>query len=58
MVPTVALPPATPFTCHVTLVFVTFETVAVNCCVAPVCSDMFVGDTATLTLADFGNDVL
>jgi len=31
MVPTVALPPATPFTCQVTAVLVAFCTVAVNC---------------------------
>ena len=35
MVPTVALPPATPFTCQVTAVFVVPETVAVNWSVAP-----------------------
>jgi hypothetical protein len=35
IVPVVLLPPATPFTCHVTAVFVVFVTVAVNCTVDP-----------------------
>src|SRR5689334_25208674 len=35
IVPYVELPPAVPFTVHVTFVFAEFETVAVNCCVAP-----------------------
>ena len=33
IVPVVAFPPVTLFTCHVTAVFEVFATVAVNCCV-------------------------
>jgi hypothetical protein len=55
MAPTVELPPATPFTCHVTRVFVEKATVAVNCCVAAACTEAVVGLTAmgkaTTTLA-------
>lgn len=36
MVPTVALPLVTPFTCQVTPVLVVLITVGVNCCVLPV----------------------
>jgi hypothetical protein len=35
IVPNVLLPPATPFTCHVTVVLVRLETAAVNVVVAP-----------------------
>lgn len=35
IVPTVAEPPVTPFTCHVTAVFASLVTVAVNCVVDP-----------------------
>jgi hypothetical protein len=35
IVPTVALPRLTVFTCHVTAEFDVFETVALNCCVPP-----------------------
>ena len=57
IVPTVALPPLAPFTCHVTAVFVEPVTVAVNCCVAPVCTDAEVGamvipTVVTVTVAD------
>jgi len=38
IVPCVVSPPLTPLTCHVTAVFVVFETVAENCCVMPVCT--------------------
>jgi len=48
-VPTVALPPAIPFTLQVTAVFVVFVTVAVNCCVAPVATEALVGLTLTAT---------
>jgi hypothetical protein len=46
----VALPPATPFTCQLTAVLVEFDTVAVNCCVAPVCTVAVPGATVTLTV--------
>ena len=49
MVPTVAFPPFTPFTCHVTAVFEVFVTVAVNCCVKPVTTVAVLGLTATET---------
>jgi len=48
-VPTVALPPAIPFTLQVTAVFVVPVTVAVNCCVAPVTTEALVGLTLTVT---------
>jgi hypothetical protein len=35
IVPTVELPPTTPFTCQVTAVFAAFDTVAVNCRLPP-----------------------
>jgi len=38
IVPCVESPPVTPFTCQVTAVLEVFVTVAVNCCVAPVCT--------------------
>jgi hypothetical protein len=43
----VAFPPATPFTAHVTPVFVDPVTVAVNCCVFPSDTLADVGDTRT-----------
>ena len=49
-VPTVELPPLTPFTVHVTPVFVVPLTVAVNCCVCPTWMDVLVGDTVTDTV--------
>jgi len=48
-VPTVALPPAIPFTLQVTAVFAVPVTVAVNCCVAPVTTEALVGLTVTAT---------
>jgi hypothetical protein len=50
-VPTVALPPATPFTVHVTAVLAVPVTVAVNCCDAPVTKVALVGTNDTLTAA-------
>lgn len=44
------MPPATPFTDQVTVVFVVLVTVIVNCCVAPVVTDADVGETARVTL--------
>ena len=49
IVPTVALPPTTPFTLQFTAVFVVPVTVAVNCCVAPVTTVALVGLTLTAT---------
>jgi hypothetical protein len=49
IVPTLEFPPVTPFTVHVTPVFVLPDTVAVNCCVFPADSVAEVGDTDTLT---------
>jgi hypothetical protein len=40
---------ASPETCHVTVPFVAFVTVAENCCVCPVLTLAVVGETATLT---------
>ncbi|MGH9208426.1 MAG: hypothetical protein ACRD1G_18045, partial [Acidimicrobiales bacterium] len=48
-VPTVALPPVTPFTCQVTAVLLVPVTVAVNCCVVPTCTDAEVGAIETAT---------
>jgi hypothetical protein len=47
IVPTVLLPPWTPLTSHATAVFVVPVTLALNCCVAPVCRLELVGDTET-----------
>ena len=47
--PTVALPPTTLFTLHVTAGLAVPDTVAVNACVAPVFSEAVVGETATTT---------
>lgn len=49
--PLVALPPETPFTCHVTAVFVDPATVAVKGSVAIVASVMTLGEIVTLTWA-------
>jgi hypothetical protein len=49
IVPTVAFPPATPFTLHVTRVSVVPVTVAVNACVAPRKTIALVGATLTVT---------
>ena len=48
-VPTVAFPPATPFTCQFTAVFEVFATVAANCCVAPTATEAVAGLTVTVT---------
>ena len=49
IVPVVVFPPVTLFTCQVTAVLEDPVTVAVNCCVAVVCTEADVGDTETLT---------
>ena len=49
IVPVVAFPPVTLFTCHVTAVFAVPETVAVNCCVRPVVTVAVLGLTVTTT---------
>jgi len=49
IVPTVALPPVTPFTCQVTAVLLVFCTVAVNCWVPPAATVADVGEIVTLT---------
>src|SRR5436190_14491694 len=49
MVPTVPLPPAIPFTFHVTVLFVVFCTVAANCLLCFTRTLALVGDTATDT---------
>jgi hypothetical protein len=49
IVPTVALPPVTLFTCQVTLVLLVLLTVAVNCCVPLVATEAVAGETATET---------
>jgi hypothetical protein len=51
-VPTVALPPVTPFTCQVTAVLLVFCTVAVNCCVPPTATVADVGEIMTLTATE------
>src|SRR2546430_12908415 len=52
IVPTVALPPVTPFTCQVTAVLLVFCTVAVNCWVPPAATVADVGAIVTLTAVD------
>ncbi|HMC74670.1 MAG TPA: hypothetical protein VKG87_10215, partial [Terriglobales bacterium] len=47
IVPTLALPPATPLTFHVTPVLVVLETVALNCKVCPMVTLPVDGVTAT-----------
>src|SRR5438876_896764 len=49
IVPTVALPPLTPFTCQVTAVLAVFCTVAVNCWVPPVATVADSGEIVMLT---------
>jgi len=51
MVPVVLLPPVTPFTCHVTVWFAAFETVAENCAVV---RRRVVEGPETLTVIDGG----
>jgi hypothetical protein len=49
MVPTVALPPVTLFTCQVAAVFEVFVTAAENCCVRPATTVAVLGLTVTAT---------
>src|SRR2546427_11552479 len=49
IVPTVALPPVTPFTCQVTAVLLVFCTTALNCCVPPAATVAKIGEMVTLT---------
>lgn len=49
-VPSVAVPPTTPLTLHVTDVFVVPLTAAVNCCVWETCTEAVVGESATETI--------
>jgi len=49
IVPTLALPPAIPFTFHVTVLFVAFSTVAVNCLVCLTRTLALVGEIETET---------
>jgi len=49
IVPVAPLPPATPFTCHVTEVFDDPVTVALKDCVAPARTLALAGETATVT---------
>jgi hypothetical protein len=49
IVPTVALPPVTPFTCQVTAVLLVFCTIALNCCVPPAATVAEIGEMVTLT---------
>ena len=50
MVPTVALPPVTPFTCQVTAVFVVPLTLELNCWLAPAATLELVGVMDTVTV--------
>src|ERR671923_1004148 len=50
IVPIVALPPLTPFTCQVTAVLLVFCTIAVNCWVPPAATVAEVGEMVTLTV--------
>jgi hypothetical protein len=54
IVPVAALPPATPFTCQTTAVFVDPVTVARKDCVAPARTFALAGETATVTTAAGG----
>jgi hypothetical protein len=56
IVPTVVLPPAIPFTLHVTAVFVVLLTIAVNVCGSPSSTEAEVGETLTVTLEGGGCD--
>src|SRR5436189_6000863 len=49
IVPTVAVPPATQFACHVTFLLLVLVTVAVNCWVWETESETAVGSTDTAT---------
>jgi hypothetical protein len=49
IVPAEELPPAVPFTCQVTAVFLLFATVAMNCCSAPAPTAAEVGEMVTIT---------
>lgn len=48
IVPVVAIPPVTPFTCQVTAVLDVFVTLAENCCVKPVVTVAVLGLTVTV----------
>lgn len=52
MVPTAALPPAVPFTCQVTAVFVVLATDAMNCSELPAGTFAEAGEIVTLTSED------
>ena len=54
IVPTVAFPPVTPPTCHVTEVLVVFDSVAANGCVEPAATVAEVGETLMLTGPGWG----
>ncbi len=49
IVPVVAVPPATPFTSHVTAVLDVLVTLAANCCGPPAATNTEVGETETET---------
>jgi len=51
IVPTVAFPPTTPLTCQITLALELFFTVAMNCAVPAVCTEVLVMFSVMLTLA-------
>src|SRR5438552_4290292 len=53
--PTLEFPPDVPFTCQVTAVLLLFETVAVNCCVPPICTLAVAGESATETIGGGGD---
>ena len=57
IVPTVLLPPVTPFTFQTTAVFAVFDTVAVNCRVRLMRTLALDGDTVTLTATTFTDTV-
>jgi len=54
IVPVAELPPAVPFTSHVTLLSVGPVTDAENCCVAPDATVAVVGEIVTVTLGGGG----
>lgn len=49
IVPAVELPPGTPLTSQLIPVLLVPETVALNCCVWPICKLAFVGEIETVT---------
>jgi hypothetical protein len=54
IVPVLALPPATPFTCQVTAVLLVFFTVAAKVCVLAATTLAVAGETETVTEAGGG----